>query len=45
MMGTGARETGYQAFLVCNNGADDDRDGRIDAADPGCSSALDGSET
>ncbi|MGQ0679476.1 MAG: hypothetical protein ACT4OM_07455 [Actinomycetota bacterium] len=28
----------------CNNGLDDDRDGRIDMADPGCSSRNDNSE-
>lgn len=33
-----------QAFHVCRNGLDDDGDGAIDLADPGCASLFDGSE-
>jgi hypothetical protein len=30
---------------ACNDGKDDDRDGRVDLADPGCADAADPSET
>lgn len=33
------------ALVACNNGLDDDADGKVDLADPGCSSSTDTDET
>ena len=35
---------GGHTLVACNDGEDDDADGRIDSADPGCNGAADGSE-
>lgn len=37
--------TGSPAVTQCNNGRDDDRDGKTDLRDPGCSSRTDRSES
>jgi glycerophosphoryl diester phosphodiesterase len=36
--------TGVLVVTACENGADDDGDGQVDLADPGCRDAADGSE-
>ena len=38
-------EDGGLGGLVCNDGLDNDGDGRVDAADPGCVGATDADET